>query len=87
VNEGGGLKGMLATFAAEIAAGELVELVVDQGKKLVDGFFLALADFTQQPGNFPRFVHPTPERDYSAGMRGHLWRTCWGEIYLGVNGL
>ena len=40
VDERRGLHGVLAALAAEVGAGQAMQLVVDQGQKIVDGFFV-----------------------------------------------
>ena len=57
VHQGRGLQRVLATLAAEVGAGQAMQLVIDQGEKLVDGVLIAAPEFTQQAGDFARVAH------------------------------
>jgi hypothetical protein len=60
VHERGGLKGVARSLVAHVMAGEVVEFIVDEGKK---GFFRALlsgADLREQPGYVAAALQSSP---------------------------
>ena len=52
VNQGRGLQRVLAALAAEVGAGQAMQLVIDQRQKLVDGVFIAAPQIPQQARDF-----------------------------------
>jgi hypothetical protein len=52
MNQGRGLQGVLATLAAEVGAGQTMQLVIHQRQELVDGVFIATSQIPQQARDF-----------------------------------